>query len=196
MSARGARAVGESWRRKSTLKTRRRGSRTTVRAIVRGESQKDCQGNCLMKLLDSGIRVFVLSQGTGMRWLRDELNSLKVNIPLSDGCVAELVRVADGAAWRLYGEGPSDRSYLTYFRQELVRQAAFVSRWTGSDEKLALEEESAAQFVRIARKYALPRPWKLSEPVAVESQRLRPSHWKWPSAFDPTPMAHGSVARV
>jgi hypothetical protein len=149
-----------------------------------------------MKLLDSGIRVFVLSQGTGIRWLREELNSLKVKIPLSDGCVQELVRVADSSAWRLYRDGAGDRSYLTYFRQELMRQAVFVSRWTTSDEKLAPADEMAAEFVRIARQYALPRPWKLTDPVAVESRRLRPTHWKWPSAFDPRPVAHGSVAQI
>ena len=61
---------------------------------------------------------------------------------------------------------------------------AFVQLWTGTDEKVPSEDARAQAFVRIARKYALPRPWKLSDPVAVESHRLRPSNWKWATAIE------------
>jgi hypothetical protein len=149
-----------------------------------------------MKLLDSGIRVFVLSQGTGLRWLREELNSLKVKTPLTEGCLDELVREADRAAWRAYVSGAADQSYLTYFRQELATQAALLQRWVASDDKIATDDEIREAFVRIARKYALPRPWKLTDPVAVESHRLRPSHWKWATGFDTRPVAHGSAAQI
>jgi hypothetical protein len=137
-----------------------------------------------MKLLDSGIRVFTLAQGTGVRWLREELSSLGVKIPLTEGCLEELVRDADSAAWRAVAATTGEGSYLTHLRQQLVVQAALVHRWTGSDEKLASDDEIAHAFVRIARKYALPRPWKLSDPVAVESARLRPSNWKWATAIE------------
>ena len=53
-----------------------------------------------MKLLDSGIRVLTLVQGTGARWLKEELSSLSVKIPLTEGCLEEMVRDADGAAWQ------------------------------------------------------------------------------------------------
>jgi hypothetical protein len=131
-----------------------------------------------MKLLDSGIRVFVLAQGTGARWLKEELNSLKVTTPLTDGCVDELVRGADNAAWEAFAASGGEKSYLMHLRQQLARQAALLREWTATDERIAADEIGQA-FVRIARKYALPRPWKLSEPVAVESRRLRPSYWKW-----------------
>jgi hypothetical protein len=45
-----------------------------------------------MKRLDSMVRMFILRQGTGVRWLRDELNALQVSIPLTDGCLGEFVR--------------------------------------------------------------------------------------------------------
>ena len=41
-----------------------------------------------MTWLNSGIRVFLLAQGTAARWLREELNSLTVRIRLTDGCVS------------------------------------------------------------------------------------------------------------
>jgi hypothetical protein len=137
-----------------------------------------------MKLLDSGIRVFTLAQGTGVRWLREELASLNVKTPLTDGCVEELVRHADSTAWQAVGAASGTSSYLSALRQQLRVQATLVQRWTGTDDKIPSEDASAQEFVRIARKYALPRPWKLSDPVAVESRRLRPSNWKWATAIE------------
>ncbi len=137
-----------------------------------------------MRFLDSGIRVFTLAQGTGVRWLREELDALSVKIPLTEGCLEEIARDADGAAWRIAGAATGgDTSYLTELRQQLRAQATYVQLWTGTDDKIAADE-SAQAFVRIARKYALPRPWKLSEPVAVESHHLRPANWKWATAIE------------
>jgi hypothetical protein len=137
-----------------------------------------------MKLLDSGIRVFTLAQGTGVRWLKEELSSLEVKTRLTEGCLEELARDADSAAWRAVGAASGTTSYLTQLRQELRTQATFVQQWTGTDDKLSQDDTGVQAFVRIARKYALPRPWKLSDPVAVESRRLRPSNWKWATAIE------------
>ena len=134
-----------------------------------------------MKLLDTGIRAFTHAQGTGVRWLKEELSSLNVKTPLSEGSLEELARAADGAAWAVV-DASAGASYLVELRQQLREQATLVQRWTGTDEKMG-EEPGVQAFVRIARKYALPRPWKLSEPVAVESRRLRPVNWmKWATA--------------
>jgi len=119
-----------------------------------------------------------------VRWLKDELSSLNVKVPLVEGCLEELVRDADSTAWLAVAGSTGETSYLTHLRQQLGRQATLVHRWTASDEKLAADDQSAQAFVRIARKYALPRPWKLSDPVAVESRRLRPSNWKWATAIE------------
>jgi hypothetical protein len=132
-----------------------------------------------MKLFESGIRAIVLSQGAGTRWLRDELDSLKVKIPLSDGCVEELVREADRLAWKALASSSPRRPYRTLLREQLAVQARQVQRWTCSDEKLDPRDEMGQAFVRIARKYALPRPWKLSDPVAREVRHVRPPAWRW-----------------
>jgi hypothetical protein len=127
-----------------------------------------------MTWLNSGIRVLLLAQGTAVRWLREELNSLKVRIRLTDGCIEELAREADHAARRWGGAG-NDASYVGLLREQLIVQANLVCRWTATDEKVPADDPVAQAFVRIARKYALPRPWKLSDPVAVEVARRRPS---------------------
>lgn len=140
-----------------------------------------------MKLLDSLVRVFVLTQGTGLRWLREELAALKIGIPMTDGCLAELVRAADEAASAVSESRPR---YVEELRRQLVLQARFIQRWTGSDEAIAEKGEPTAQaLVRIARKYALPRRWKLSEPVVVEYRRTRPSYWNWTSEMDSEALA-------
>ena len=136
-----------------------------------------------MKGLDYIIRWVVLALGTGLRWLREELDALHVNIPLTDGCLNELVRNADEAA-RSAGTNKG-QTYVERLRHELAARASFIQRWTGSDENLSLrDEESLQSLVRIARRYALPRRWKLSEPVVVEYRRTRPSYWQWTDDID------------
>ena len=131
-----------------------------------------------MKGLDSIVRMYILGQGTGVRWLRQELRTRQVSIPLTDGCLSEFVRKADETLKRS-GSDP-ELSYVERLHAELAKQADFVKRWTGSDEKMPVEDrESLQELVRIAHKYALPRRWKLSEPVAVEYRRLRPSYLQW-----------------
>jgi hypothetical protein len=136
-----------------------------------------------MKLLESGIRVFTHAQGTGVRWLKEELAALSVKTPLTEGCLEELARDADSAAWMALA-ATENGSYLTELRHQLREQATLVQLWTGTDDKIPADSADAQAFVRIARKYALPRPWKLSEPVAVESRRLRPPNWKWATAIE------------
>ncbi len=136
-----------------------------------------------MKGLDSIVRLFVLALGLGLRWLRDELRAAQVNIRLTDGCLAELLRDADSAVVRAGANG--EQSYVERLRKELAARANFIQLWTGSDEKLSLrDEESLQALVRIARKYALPRRWKLSEPVVVEYRRTRPSYLQWTNDID------------
>jgi hypothetical protein len=143
----------------------------------------DLSGEDVMKGLDSIVRMFVLRQGTGVRWLREELNALQVSIPLTDGCLGEFVRQADEAV-KSAGSN-EEQSYVERLREELAVRGRFIQTWTGSDENISMQDEETLQaLVRIARKYALPRRWKLSEPVVVEYRRRRPSYWQWTNDMD------------
>jgi hypothetical protein len=141
-----------------------------------------------MTWLNSGIRAFLLAQGTAARWLRDELDVLRVRILLTDGCIEELAREADQAARRAAAAGDSS-SYPELLRAHLIVQANWVRRWTTTDEKAPADDPVAQAFVRIARKYALPRPWKLSDPVAVEVTRPVAA-WVWATGFRPQAASH------
>jgi hypothetical protein len=141
-----------------------------------------------MTWLNSGIRALLLAQGTAARWLREELNMLHVRIPLTDGCIDELAREADQAARRAAAAG-GDASYVELLREHLIVQANWVRRWTVTDEKVPADDPVAQAFVSIARKYALPRPWKLSEPVAVEVARPAPA-WAWAAGLRAQAASH------
>lgn len=141
-----------------------------------------------MTWLNSGIRAFLLAQGSAARWLREELDALKVSCLLTDGCIEELAREADQAARRAASAGDG-ASYVQLLREQLRVQARWVRSWTATDEKPPADDPIAQAFVRIARKYALPRPWKLSEPVAVEVVRRLPS-WTWAAGFRPQAASH------
>src|SRR3569833_2554690 len=80
-----------------------------------------------MKGLDSMVRLMLRAQGTGLRWLREELQAANVRIRLTDGCLEELVRNAEAAATRSSG-----RSYVERFRQELAVRANFIQRLAGA----------------------------------------------------------------
>ena len=133
-----------------------------------------------MSLINYGIRMFILTPGMAVRWLEADLNAANVEISLSEGCLDELVREADIVAQQAALASDGEMPYLTSLREQLTQQAALVARWTQSDDKIAAEGKSGEAFVKIARRYGLPRPWKLVEPIAVISRPQR-SYWNWTS---------------
>jgi hypothetical protein len=138
-----------------------------------------------MKLLDSTIRHLVPGLGMATRWLKEELRAAKVKVLLSAGCLEELVKDADAAAWRIVST--TRAPYLTCLREQIVLRARFVQKWTGTDEPIDAHDPAWESLVRIARAYALPRPWKLSEPVVMEYRR--PPHLQWQWAPNPVAMS-------
>jgi hypothetical protein len=135
-----------------------------------------------MRLLDSTMQFAFPALGVGLRWLKEELQARHVNVPLTDTSLREFVANADAAA-RLPASGNgSVQSYTSRLRHELAERADFVRAWTLSDDRVDLDKRYAGQLVRIARKYALPRAWRLSEPVAAPSRHPTPTYLYWASA--------------
>jgi hypothetical protein len=138
-----------------------------------------------MKLLDPIHRFLALVRGIGARWLKEELVAHGVRVRLSEGCLEELVRHADMRAWRQ--STGSTVPYLSHLRQALAADAHFIQLWTGSDEKFGTDDDTG-ELVRIARNFALPRPWRLSDPAAAACRNTQFSQWKWASGLDATPV--------
>jgi hypothetical protein len=134
-----------------------------------------------MRLINSTTRLCAPSLGVGRRWLREQLAELGVKVRLSEGCLHDFVNDADAATWRRLSATAERQSYLSCLREELAARAEFIRRWTDSDERMDINDNRIGALVRIARNYALPRPWKLSDPVATTRTRQQPSYWKWAS---------------
>jgi hypothetical protein len=131
-----------------------------------------------MRLIDSTMRLCVPGLGMGRRWLREHLEEFGVKVPLCEGCLDELAQDAEEATRRLLSMRP-EQGYLAVLRGELIARAEFVRVWTATDTSATTVGQGKESLVRIARKYALPRPWRLSDPVAQDA-RPRPSYWQWP----------------
>jgi len=106
----------------------------------------------VMKLLDSIVRKATFSP---VNVLREELSLRGVTVPMTDASVREFA--AESGA------------------------AEFLEMWTLTDQSPAADENSR-RLVQLARKYALPRPWKLSVPVAAAARHPTPIYLNWASA--------------
>jgi hypothetical protein len=105
-----------------------------------------------MKLLDSIVRKATFSP---LHVLREELSVRGVTVPMTD------------ASLREFASEPG--------------AADFLEMWTLTDESPAADENSR-RLVQLARKHALPRPWKLSVPVASTARHPTPLYFNWASA--------------
>jgi len=133
----------------------------------------------MRRLIDNTIRSCLPGLGVGRRWLKEQLITRGVTVRLTDGCLNELLSDAHEASVRLLQQAQSARvGYIACLREHLADRAEFIRRWTRTDERFE-DEEGCGNLVKIARKYALPRPWKLSDPVATECERPRPAYWLW-----------------
>ncbi len=136
------------------------------------------------QIIDRTLRRCVPGLGVDRRWLREQLIELDVRIPLCEGCVQELVNDAEAAAWRRVAGTDRSQRYLDVLREEIVARAEFIHIWTASDERIDASVEGSEALVRIARKYALPRLWKVREPVAAQCTHAAPSYWRWASVTE------------
>lgn len=136
------------------------------------------------RVIDVTLRRCVPGFGVDRRWLRERLAELDVRTHLGEGCLQELVNDADSAAWRRVAGTGCGLRYLDVLREEIIARAEFIHRWTASDDRIDPSVEGFTALVRIARKYALPRPWKVPEPVAAQCSRRTPSYWHWASGAE------------
>lgn len=138
-----------------------------------------------MNLVDSTIRYAIPMLGVAVRWLKEELRERGVTVRLTDPCLRELAADAEAAAKAKFGAQRADEPAVTYvdrLRAEIADRAEFVRAWTQSDDGIESNALFSEALVRIARKFALPRAWRLSEPVAAPSRHPTPTYLYWASA--------------
>jgi hypothetical protein len=135
-----------------------------------------------MKLLDATLQYAIPTFGVAERWLKEELTAHGVTVRVTDAFVRDLAADADSAAREELSADDTAKPYSLRLHRELADRAEFVRAWTRSDDDVTLEHVHSDEWVRIARKHALPRAWKLSDPVAAPSRHPTPTYLYWARA--------------
>jgi hypothetical protein len=143
--------------------------------MTSGDEHRDVE--VAMKLVNSVMRLTAPSLGTGVRWLKDELRVRGITVPLTESSLREFVSHAES----MVREEQSNEPYTARLRERIVNHAEFLQAWTSSDDRIDLTVPGNDALVSLARKYALPRPWRLSEPSAIEARRPTPTYLRWAS---------------
>jgi hypothetical protein len=120
---------------------------------------RSCPGE-FVKVLDSLIGSFVPKLTNATRMLKEQLRADGVGVWVSAGCLAEFARIASLAATRTR---LVDESYESCLRREIATHSRFIREWTSSDEKF---DPTRGELISIARRFALPRAWRVTEAVA------------------------------
>jgi hypothetical protein len=119
-----------------------------------------------MKLLDSALDSLVPKFTSAPRMLKEHLRAEGVSVLVSVGCLAEFARIAKAAAAHMR---QANEPYRSCLQREIVTRSRFIREWTSSDMKF--DEAQWGELVSIARKYSLPRAWRLCQSVASASGR-------------------------
>jgi hypothetical protein len=138
-----------------------------------------------MNLVDSTLRYAIPMLGVAVRWLKEELQARGVNVYLAEPCLRELAADAEAAVEMKFATQPAENppgTYVERLRAELADRAEFVRAWTQSDDDAETNPLFTEALVGIARKFALPRAWRLSEPVATPSRHPTPTYLYWTRA--------------
>ena len=135
-----------------------------------------------MNLLDSTMQLAIPAFGLSSRWLRDELQARGVTVHVTEAGLRELAADAESAARLPPASGEVEQPYADRLRHQVALRADFIRAWTLSDDAVDIDDALSEHLVKIARKYALPRAWRLTEPVATPSLHPTPTYLYWASA--------------
>jgi hypothetical protein len=131
---------------------------------------------------DLTMQLGIPTFGAGVRWLREELETRDVSVHITHACLREFVVDADAAAKAERSNGNTLEPYAARLRRQISVRAEFLRAWTRSDDRVDIDDASLQRSIRIARQFALPRAWSLTEPVASEARHATPTYLYWASA--------------
>jgi len=128
------------------------------------------------------MRFFDLfGESCAVEHLKQELDSRSVDVRITPTGLREFAMDAEAAA-----KSPASRlqAHLPYARrlhEEIEARAEFLRTWTTSDD-LVPTDTLGLRLAGIARKYALPRPWRIVDPRPVAARHPTPTYLRWTSA--------------
>lgn len=129
-----------------------------------------------MRLLDT-----LFGASSAVDRLKEELATRNVDVRITTAGLREFAMDAEAAA-----KSPASRlqAHLPYARrlnEEISARADFLRTWTLSDDRIRTDALSQ-RLAGMARKYALPRAWRVTEPVPVAARHPTPTYLRWTSA--------------
>lgn len=112
--------------------------------------------------------------------LKEELDSRKVNVTITPAGLREFALDAEAAAKSPSSTLQAHLPYVRRLREEISARAEFLRTWTKSDDRIGTDAVGQ-RLAGLARKYALPRPWRVPDSVPVAARHPTPTYLYWAS---------------
>jgi len=123
----------------------------------------------------------LFGEGCAVDRLKSELDSRQVDVRITPAGLREFAMDAEVAAKSSASSLQAHLPYARRLHEEISARADFLRTWTLSDDRINTDAFSQ-RLAGLARKYALPRPWRVSEPVPVPARHPTPTYLNWTSA--------------
>jgi hypothetical protein len=123
----------------------------------------------------------LFGEGCAVDRLKDELDSRRVDVRITPAGLREFAMDAEAAAKSAASSLQAHLPYARRLHEEISARADFLRTWTLSDDRIDTDALSQ-RLAGLARKYALPRPWRVPEPVPVPARHPTPTYLRWTSA--------------
>jgi hypothetical protein len=128
-----------------------------------------------MKLFES-----FFGAGCAVDRLKEELESRGVNVWITPAGLREFATDAEAAAESTASSLQAHLPYARRLHDQIAARADFLRTWTLSDDRINADTFSQ-RLAGMARKYALPRPWKVPEAVPSAARHPTPTYLNWAS---------------
>lgn len=119
-------------------------------------------------------------EGCAVDRLKEELEARKVKVTITPAGLREFARDAEVAAQSPSSTLQAHLPYARRLREEIAARAEFLRTWTHSDDRISTDAV-AQRLAGLARKYALPRPWRVPDAVPVAARNPTPTYLYWAS---------------
>jgi hypothetical protein len=123
----------------------------------------------------------LFGEGCAVDRLKEELDSRQVEVRITPAGLREFAMDAEAAAKSSASSLQTHLPYARRLHEEISARADFLRTWTLSDDRISGDAFSQ-RLAGLARKYALPRPWRVPEPVPVPARHPTPTYLRWTSA--------------
>ncbi|HEU4624388.1 MAG TPA: hypothetical protein VFS52_06490 [Steroidobacteraceae bacterium] len=129
-----------------------------------------------MKFLDT-----LFGATSAVDLLKEALESRGVDVRITPAGLREFARDAEIAAKSTASTLQAHLPYVRRLHDEIAVRADFLRTWTLTDDRIG-NDPLGQRLAGLARKFALPRAWRVPEAVPVPARHPTPTYLRWTSA--------------